>query len=242
MKVGITGEYGFIGTNLRKMLDSSDHVVSTPNSFDGYRYFIEKNDVIVHLAGVNRGSHDEMMETNVNMTLKIADLCYKHKKKLIYMGSKYNKKDSYALTKQISSKAILSYVSNFNCNFFVIEPPLVVGEGCIPFYNSFITTMVYQHANGDLSYRDKIENYDSRIEFVWVDDLCETICNLIDDENAEPSAYNFIHTKNYISSLSEIIEMLEGKAPKSDPAKIRYQDQIPDFKKFQKLLEHYRDT
>ena len=60
IKVGITGQSGFIGTHLFNFLGLKDNVERIPfqdNYFDDLsklRKFVDQCDVIVHLAGLNR--------------------------------------------------------------------------------------------------------------------------------------------------------------------------------------------
>lgn len=234
VKIGITGDQGFIGTNLKAALKDTDHIISSLYDYEYMSSFVKENDVIVHLAACNRGGHDEMLRTNVMMTLQLAEFCHQYKKRLISAGSVYDKRDSYALTKDIAMHSIMSYNRNLDTNFVVFTFPKVIGKGCKPFYNSFVTTMAYMQAKGDFSYKDKITNMSEMLPLIWIEDVCLQFKNLIeipqDDYFLGPLGMGHVNPKNhFVMQMREIVGNLDGTAitPKHG-------------QKFQELVEYYK--
>ena len=85
-KIGITGSTGFIGQAVQKRLekesdfvvenfDKQKHSLFDPESLES---FVEGKDVIIHLAGVNRGTNQELFQTNVLGTLSLLDAVVKY--------------------------------------------------------------------------------------------------------------------------------------------------------------------
>ena len=70
MRVGITGQSGFIGSHLNSYLKTDEDMTLIPyqrrffeNAYELDR-FLQRCDVVVHLAGANRGPDEEIYETN----------------------------------------------------------------------------------------------------------------------------------------------------------------------------------
>lgn len=224
--IGVIGASGFIGSNIVSCLSIRDfNVESYLRITNGLESFIKRNDIIIHAAGVNRGTHDQMVESNINFTFKIAELCNKYKKILIYLGTMYNKKDSYGFTKQIAENIIKSYIDNFSSDFYVMRLPNVLGNGCKPYYNSFLTTLIYEYAHGNKDIKLKIKDMQELITFVDIKDVCEAIVDLISENR-----YYKIFDYPLRSSLTfeAILELLE------EPYSIHNQY-------FPKLLEYYKN-
>ena len=81
MKVGITGDYGFVGSHLLDGLTSVPEVEVEP--FDKGKYnllkkeslkpFVEDKEVIFHLAGVNRDTKENLIKVNTLGTLNLLE-------------------------------------------------------------------------------------------------------------------------------------------------------------------------
>ena len=87
MKVLITGANGFIGKNLRVILDKMSHIevltYTKENSFEELDNLIQNSDFIFHLAGVNRPENiSEFYEGNTNLTQSIVDIINKYNDQL----------------------------------------------------------------------------------------------------------------------------------------------------------------
>lgn len=121
MKILITGGVGFIGKNLLSVL--KEHVImiwdikaGTPGDiFDNvFEQAVKESDVVYHLAALTSVDQsfknpDQVFITNVLGTARVAYLCAKYKKKLIYPSSAaiYHKELSpYSYTKYLAEEIV----------------------------------------------------------------------------------------------------------------------------------------
>jgi UDP-2-acetamido-2,6-beta-L-arabino-hexul-4-ose reductase len=191
MNIGVLGANGFIGSWIYSKLTTVPKYRTWPYSRinNGLESFIKNSNVIIHAVGVNRGSHEDMIETNINFTLKVAELCKKYNKKLIYIGTRYNKKDSYAFSKKIAENILESYIDNFGCNFYIVRLPKVIGRGCKPYYNSFLTTILYEYAHKNQD-KLKINDLNELVHFITIENVLTTVCWLIENDDGYSRMFN----------------------------------------------------
>ena len=116
----ITGSHGFIGTHLRKELGNEYSIDCWDTKhgkdiFDGaFEVSVAKADIVYHLAAKTSvessfSNPEEVFITNVLGTARIAYLCAKYKKKLIYpsSGAIHHKELSpYANTKALGEEIV----------------------------------------------------------------------------------------------------------------------------------------
>ena len=80
-KIAITGSGGLIGWHFRVFLFTKPDVEVIPcnrsqfNDDEYLKTLVEKADVIVHLAGMNRGDEDEIAKTNVALADRVVEFC-----------------------------------------------------------------------------------------------------------------------------------------------------------------------
>ena len=110
IRVGITGGDGFVGSHLRFFLhehkDTYETVLIDKDDFAEYKNLLSKIgkcDIIVHLAGLNRGDEKDIYNTNVGLTRKVLDGCDEIGKKprIIFLSSIQNTRDTgYGMSKK----------------------------------------------------------------------------------------------------------------------------------------------
>ena len=82
VKIGITGQAGFVGYHLYNTLalDDTVELINFERSFfeneDALKGFVSACDVIVHLAAMNRHEDPQVIyDTNVNLVSKLVSAC-----------------------------------------------------------------------------------------------------------------------------------------------------------------------
>lgn len=184
---GVTGHKGFIGSNLcRTLKEQNFKIITTEDVYvhygnGGHAFFnhFSNCDFIVHLAGVNKGSAEHMLEDNMLMTLSLAEFCYKKSKKLIVVGTTYNTDDAYKRSKDAANAVIKCY-ADVGLDVAFIKAINVVGKGCKPFYNSFVSTLMYLKSKNK-EYIHLIKDINKVIELVDVSWIVNKTLQLIND-------------------------------------------------------------
>lgn len=212
IKVGITGEGGFIGTHLFNTLGLF------PEHFERIRFqnaffdseialdnFVSSCDVIVHLAGINRHNDpEEVYRANISLAEKLVASLRRTSSKLhvIFSSSLQEEKNNhYGLSKKKARLILKDWADNNEGRFSGLIIPNVFGPFCKPFYNSVIATFCYQIVN---NLTPKID-VDAKIPLIYIDNLIEVLFNIIISSEARVE-YNVPHDVTY--SVSEILSLL----------------------------------
>lgn len=155
----VTGSGGMIGWHLSVFLDTmSDSVDLVRCDRAGFNddTFLEnavaKSDVIVHLAGMNRGDDEEIVAANIGMADRLIQFCRQAdaKPQIIYSSSTHVDGDTrYGYSKRTAGEHFESWASDAGANFCNLILPHVFGEHGKPFYNSVVSTFASQIVNGE---------------------------------------------------------------------------------------------
>ncbi len=158
MKIGITGIDGMIGFHLRCFLHGKNgfEVIgadrSTFASQSSLDVFLSDLDVVVHLAGMNRGNDAEIERTNTGLALALVGACERSRCRphIIFSSSTHVMRDTaYARSKRESAKILNDWAVSAKATFTNLILPHVFGEGGKPFYNSVVSTFCHQLASGE---------------------------------------------------------------------------------------------
>lgn len=157
-KIAVTGADGLIGWHLRCFLSTLDDVEVIPvnrtvfNDDGLLEDAIQEANVVVHLAGMNRGEEDEIYETNIALAKRIVDVCEKLdcRPHVIFSSSTHvDGPTKYGESKKIAAKKLQQWAGAEDARFTNLILPHVFGEHGKPFYNSVVSTFAYQVATGD---------------------------------------------------------------------------------------------
>jgi UDP-2-acetamido-2,6-beta-L-arabino-hexul-4-ose reductase len=156
-KVAITGAGGFLGFHVRAAaLESGIQTVSIPvgESFDLDQAVeaINGADRLIHLAGVNRGTDQEVKDGNLLFAKQIAAALEKAEQPpvtVVYANSTQADNDSvYGNAKSHAQLQVELAASLSRSKFYDVRLPNLFGEYGRPFYNSVTATFCHILATG----------------------------------------------------------------------------------------------
>lgn len=182
MKIGITGQSGFIGKHLEQfILSNGISIVPFSKSFfkscDFLDNFINDCDIVFHLAFKIKGTDHEVIEENLEVTQKLMDSISKTKnKKIIYASStQENNGTTYGNIKYEVRKRLEKCVNSSGSSICSVLIPNVYGQFARPFYNSSIATFCYQCSKGEKFVLKK----DKELNLVYVLDVVNILFDSI---------------------------------------------------------------
>lgn len=230
LKVGITGQAGFIGSHLYNFLGTkSDSVECVPFQRSFFQLkellnaFVKECDVIVHLAAMNRHEDQGVIyNTNIKLTSQLVEACKETKTtpKIIFSSSTQEERDNlYGKSKKEGRLLLESWAKDYNGSVCSLIIPNVFGPFGKPFYNSFIATFCHQIVQGE---NPTIIN-DSVVNLIYINELSEAFYNELSKNDKAVNSYVVPHTSS--KKVSEIVELLKdfkvqyvdnGQVPKVD--------------------------
>lgn len=187
IRVGVTGNSGFIGSHLvntmmltperyRLISFERNHFLSE----DKMDAFVRSCDVIVHLAGVNRASDQhELYEVNLDLSRKLVDACERtaSRPRMIMSSSIQEGNGSiYGKAKKESREILEGWARSVNGSVTTLIIPNVFGPFGRPFYNSVVATFCHQFAIGE---EPTIQN-DAELNLIYVAELVAELVTCID--------------------------------------------------------------
>ncbi len=159
MKIGITGASGQIGWHLRCYLASQnelDVVLADRSTFsdpDSMDRFVSGLDILIHLAGVNRGKAEDIDSVNKQLAGILIDALNRTgaKPHLVFSSSIHrDRHTAYGNAKRYCSEKFVEWSKESGSAFTNMVLPHVFGEHGKPFYNSVVHTFCHQIANDEL--------------------------------------------------------------------------------------------
>lgn len=200
MHILITGANGFIGRNLRLRLAERPGCTMTlwtrEDAAPSLRAAVEKSDVVIHLAGVNRPKEaGEFQSGNVEFTVTLAEALASaakgadHRPRVIYTSSiqaAYN--NPYGESKRAAELSLQRMATEHGHALHVFRLPNVFGKWSKPHYNSAVATFCHQVAR-DLPI--EVHNENAPLQLIHVDDVIDRFLALIDGAQSQPDALGF---------------------------------------------------
>ena len=212
MKVGITGQAGFVGTHLFNMLGVENDIerIAFADEFfsdeNKLRSFVRQCDVIVHLAAMNRHPEPQVIyDTNVALVEKLiaameAENVTPH---VLFSSSTQEERDNlYGSSKRKGRELLQAWAERNGGRFTGCVIPNVFGPFGKPDYNSVVATFCHRMTHGETP---EIM-VDGTIKLVYVGDLCRQMISLMRaGEAVNPYPVKWGAEKK----VSEILELLE---------------------------------
>ncbi len=220
LRIGITGQPGFVGTHLYNTLGlypSKFERVPFEDAFfsdiDKLNGFVKSCDVIVHLAAMNRHNDPEVIyQTNINLVKQLIAACESTKSTphILFSSSTQEERDNlYGRSKRDGRKLLEQWADKNNSQFSGFIIPNVYGPYGNPYYNSVIATFCHQLTHNE---QPKIE-IDSEIKLIYVGELVKHFIDrieLIYTENKNDCVIDEVQvsptSKIKVSSLLTILQ------------------------------------
>jgi len=188
IKIGVTGQSGFIGTHLYNTLGLySDKFerISFEDAFfrdaDRLLGFVRQCDVIVHLAALNRHNDPKVIyQTNIELTIQLIAACEATKSTpyILFSSSTQEEQDNlYGKSKKESRALFEKWAAKNNAQFTGLIIPNVYGPFGNPYYNSVVATFCHQLTHNE---NPKIE-VDGELKLIYVGELVKQIIEIIED-------------------------------------------------------------
>lgn len=225
IKVGITGQSGFMGTHLFNYLGLQENIEQVPFKDDFFQDektladWVQKCDAIVHLAAMNRhGDPQVIYDTNIELVQKLINALENTKTKphVLFSSSTQEERDNlYGKSKKDGRKLLDKWAMKNNARFTGLVIPNVFGSFGNPYYNSFIATFCHQLTHNE---QPKIE-VDGSVKLIYIGELVDVFYSLITnhhpDSYREPitshqslvTGHQIPHTSEY--KVSKVLALLE---------------------------------
>jgi UDP-2-acetamido-2,6-beta-L-arabino-hexul-4-ose reductase len=214
LRIGITGQEGFVGKHLYNTLsllpDEFESVEYHTNFFkaeEALDKFVAQCDAIVHLAAMNRHESEEVLyNTNIELVQKIIASLERTKSRahVLFSSSSQEERDnSYGKSKKEGRILLEEWAKNNGGTFTGLVIPNVFGPFGKPNYNSVVATFSHKIANGDTPQI----HVDGEIKLIYVGELVAEILNKVREKKNE-SHYNVPHTS--VAKVSQILALLQS--------------------------------
>lgn len=185
IKIGITGQPGFVGTHLYNLLGTQPDVERIPFRDEYFaddaalRRFVKQCDAIVHLAAMNRDPDPQVIyDTNVRLVTQLiaameAEQVTPH---VLFSSSTQEERDNlYGASKREGRRLLGEWAAKHGAKFTGCVIPNVFGPYGRPNYNSVVATFCHKLTHGE---QPEIQ-VDGTIKLVYVGDLCREFLTII---------------------------------------------------------------
>src|SRR5450759_4626539 len=180
LKVGITGQYGFIGTHLFNFLNLKKEEITLIPFEDKYfendnqlRKFVNDCDAIVHLAAMNRhGDPQVIYDTNlklVNQLIEALEVTNSRPHVLFSSSTQEERDNLYGKSKRDGRILFEQWAQRNKTRFTGFVIPNVFGPFGNPFYNSVVATFCHKLTHNE---QPKIV-IDANLQLIYVNELVD---------------------------------------------------------------------
>lgn len=161
MRIALTGYDGFLGSHVQYGFYPAVKAGEVSLTRIGRKEFADPRalsaalaeaDVVVHLAGMNRGSDEELLETNRGLAEKLVSALKECKTppQVIYSSTTHIDRDSaYGRSKKEAGTILAAWGEAVGAPVAILVLPHLFGEFQTPKYNSVFATFCNALANGE---------------------------------------------------------------------------------------------
>lgn len=213
IKIGITGQTGFVGTHLYNSLglypNEFERIDFQRSFFDNetsLNTFVSQCDVIVHLAAMNRHNEPEVIyDTNIGLVKKLINALIKTNSKahVLFSSSTQEERDNlYGKSKKEGRELMIHWAKKTGAKFTGMIIPNVFGPFGHPNYNSVVATFCHRLTNEEIP---TIE-VDGDLKLIYVGELVDEIIKEIRSGESKDEVFITCTTEVKVSELLAILQ------------------------------------
>lgn len=213
VRIGITGQAGFIGTQLFNYLGlKKDEVIRIPFQDDYFsdpnilEEFVKQCDVIVHLAALNRHNDPQTIyDTNIDLVRKLIAAFENtgSKPHILFSSSTQEERDNmFGRSKREGREMLAEWAKQNNALFTGMIIPNVFGPFGNPYYNSVVATFSHQLTHNE---EPKIE-VDVQLKLIYIGDLVKIFFDAIRNKSGNKE-FRVPYTREV--KVTEILDLLK---------------------------------
>ena len=213
IKIGITGQAGFVGTHLYNTLGLFSEEFERINFKKEYfansnklNEFVTQCDIIVHLAAMNRHNDPQVIyDTNIDLVVKLIKSLEvaSSKAHVLFSSSTQEERDNlYGKSKKDGRELMMDWAKRTGGKFTGMIIPNVFGPFGHPNYNSVIATFCHKLSQNDTP----IIEVDVEMKLIYVGELVDAILSEIRSGQSN-SEIAITHTSE--SKVSQLLLLLE---------------------------------
>jgi len=193
MRVGITGQSGFVGTHLYNYLSLEPDLFKLVPFEDSFfedshtlNNWVKKCDVIVHLAALNRHNDPETIyKTNLNLVKQLVESFETtgSNPHVLFSSSIQETRDNpYGRSKREGRELLSSWARNNGALFTGLVIPNLFGPFGNPYYNSVVATFCHQLTHNE----ETIVENDGDLRLIYINELVSIIRTAIVEKKSIP--------------------------------------------------------
>lgn len=218
LKVGITGQAGFVGTHLYNTIGLF------PEEFTRIEfqkeYFEDKNklnafvadcDVIVHLAAMNRHNDPQVIyDTNLGLVQKLVQSlkATNSKAHVLFSSSTQEERDNlYGKSKREGRELMINWSNNSEGHFTGMIIPNVFGPFGHPNYNSVVATFCHKLSHNETPTID----VDGDLKLIYVGELVNVIISEIRSKKGKPEIVVQYTSESKVSQILTLLEKYKSE-------------------------------
>jgi len=192
IRVGITGQAGFIGTHLINYLSLKKDAIELIPFHDDFfqdqdklKAFAGQCDAIVHLAALNRHNDpQEIFNTNLGLVRKLISAMESAgvRPHVLFSSSTQEERDNvFGKSKREGRQMFAAWAQRSGGMFTGMVIPNVFGPFGNPYYNSVVATFSHQLTHNEQPRVD----VDAQLKLIYIGDLVKIIYYLIENKIAD---------------------------------------------------------
>jgi len=214
LKIGITGQAGFVGTHLYNTLgllpEEFERIDFQRDFFDNETdldIFVAQCDVIVHLAAMNRHNVPQVIyDTNIKLVQKLTEALSRTNSTahILFSSSTQEERDNlYGKSKKEGRELMAAWAKQAGGKFTGMIIPNVFGPFGHPNYNSVVATFCHKLAHGEIP----VIEVDGAMKLIYVGELVTEIIKEIRSGEGKEEVL-VPHTSE--SKVSDLLSLLEN--------------------------------